>query len=371
MIHNSVKKLIYLWVGLSFLLYSHDMTQVQNLWTCPLMSCWSYFLVHASPPGLWALFYFILFYFISFVSSSGKWTAGPVCGITAQDPSGAGSQKRKQLSDNELLFCNQTISEGWVRKLGECRESHTDPHVPMHIGWTCLWVHAYTDGIIKSHVEPLLASGLRPAIFYTSDCQIIQSTLSQNKEKQAEYPIIDKHSRSSHNKIQRGVGEKNLRPSKNAILFLAGPLRGLCGALWQQRGSAVQTAHILELTPVNRAGGFTRARRSLPSSVPPQSHRTATVGTQEAHFEAPWPKDSQTSPPSIWLPSFSLLPGTWRDCGRSCFCCFWHFFKWCCWLECTYFLTVIVEGSLVCTCLFKRASLEAPSPSFSRIACFL
>lgn len=91
-----------------------------------------------------------------------------------------------------------------------------------------------------------------------------------------------------------GGGEKkNLRPSKNAILFLAGALRGLRGALWQRRGSAVQTAHILELTPVNRAGGFTRAHRSLPSSMPPQSRRTAAareqlaVETQEAHFGAP------------------------------------------------------------------------------------
>lgn len=50
--------------------------------------------------GLTASFFF--FFFL------GKLPAGPVCGITPQDPSRAGSQKRKQLSDNELLFCDQT-----------------------------------------------------------------------------------------------------------------------------------------------------------------------------------------------------------------------------------------------------------------------
>ena len=48
--------------------------------------------------GLMAFFFFF----------SGKLPAGPVCGITPQDPSRADSQKRKQLSDNELLFCDQT-----------------------------------------------------------------------------------------------------------------------------------------------------------------------------------------------------------------------------------------------------------------------
>lgn len=149
-------------------------------------------------------FLFFIFFFI--ISLSGKWPAGPVCGITAQDPSRAGSQKRKQLSDNKLLFCDQMsvfLMSGWGcwesvnnhTQIPTCPRIYT--YIHMHIGWTCLWAHTYTDGITKSHVEPLLASGLRPAIFYTSECQIIQCTLSQNKEKQTGYPAIDKHSRSS------------------------------------------------------------------------------------------------------------------------------------------------------------------------------
>lgn len=139
---------------------------------------------------------FILFYFFFL---SGKSPAGPMCGITAQDPSRAGSEKRKQLSDNKLLFCDQTIvflRSGWGS--WECVKNDTQiPTCPCIYIYVSLWSHTCTDGISKSHVEPLLASGSKPAIFYTSECQIIQCTQSQNQEKQTDYPAIDKHSRSS------------------------------------------------------------------------------------------------------------------------------------------------------------------------------
>lgn len=195
MTHNSVKNLIQLWVGSTLLLYSSEISQVQNLCTCTVMSCWSYFLVHA--PCSTARHVGPLFYFIFFLS--GKSPAGPMCGITAQDPSRAGSQKRKQLSDNKLLFCDQTIvflRSGWGS--WECVKNDTQiPTCPCIYIYVSLWSHTCTDGISKSHVEPLLASGSKPAIFYTSECQIIQCTQSQNQEKQTDYPAIDKHSRSS------------------------------------------------------------------------------------------------------------------------------------------------------------------------------
>lgn len=67
----------------------------------------------------WGVFLFSFFV-------SGKSPAGPVCGITPQDPSRAGSQKRKQLSDNELLCCDQTSAfarSGWGS--WECVKNHT------------------------------------------------------------------------------------------------------------------------------------------------------------------------------------------------------------------------------------------------------
>lgn len=92
----------------------------------------------------------------------------------------------------------------------------------------------------------------------------------------------------------------------------------------------------------------------------PQSRRTATVwaweelgvGTQEAHFKALRPKDSQTSSLSLWLPSFSLLPGTWRDCRRSSYGLFFFIFKMMASAANHHFLhpvSLVVAGSPVCT----------------------
>lgn len=72
-----------------------------------------------------------------------------------------------------------------------------------------------------------------------------------------------------------GEKEKNVRLSKNAGLFLERALKGLYSSLWQQHGFAMQTVHILRLTPVNWAGRLTQVRLSLESSMLPQSQMTA------------------------------------------------------------------------------------------------
>lgn len=125
----------------------------------------------------WAGFFFFL----------GKLPAGPVCGITPQDPSRAGSQKRKQLSDNELLFCDQTsafLRSEWGS--WECVKNHTHgytrSHVPIytHIVWLLVKVTHIRK--TKLQVEPLFASGLnlrKRGIFYTSFCQIPPTVRSQ------------------------------------------------------------------------------------------------------------------------------------------------------------------------------------------------
>lgn len=72
-----------------------------------------------------------------------------------------------------VLWPDECLSEEWIRKLGSVSRI-TDPHmhtpiyIYMHIVWTCLWAHICADGMTKSCVVPLLASGLSPEIFYTS-----------------------------------------------------------------------------------------------------------------------------------------------------------------------------------------------------------
>ncbi len=137
----------------------------------PLMLYWCYLLADLSALGSWPSFFFFFL--------SGKPPAGPVCGITPQDPSRAGSQKRKQLSDNELLFCDQTsaFSEEWIRKLGARQESHTRAHthsltcsIHTHIEAYLLISrsscgHTHKEATNKLQVEPLFLSGLNLQYF--------------------------------------------------------------------------------------------------------------------------------------------------------------------------------------------------------------
>ena len=207
---------------------------------------------------------------------AGKPPAGPVCGITPQDPSRAGSQKRKQLSDNELLFCDQTsafLRSGW----GSWERVKNHTHARLYTRCThtyCMHTCAYSEAL-HTHIKeatlttrwttyPIWTEPVKPAIIYTSQGHIFYTNCTeptQHKHNKIQSsPHTYKHPCvQCHLKILRGGGKgrkKNLRLSKNAFLFLVRALKGLYGSLWQQRGFAMQTAHILRLTLVNRAGSF-------------------------------------------------------------------------------------------------------------------
>lgn len=72
--------------------------------------------------------YFFVSLSLSFSLSPGKSPAGPVCGITPRDPSGTSSQKRKQLSNNELL-CFQRIGRRSWENIYMQNKSHTNRHI--------------------------------------------------------------------------------------------------------------------------------------------------------------------------------------------------------------------------------------------------
>lgn len=78
-----------------------------------------------------------------FLFFSGKSPAGPVCGITPKDPSKAGSQKRKQLSDNELLY----FPGEWMRKLDCVKNTHTLLLVIQfaYVTCTCLYPESHEN----------------------------------------------------------------------------------------------------------------------------------------------------------------------------------------------------------------------------------
>lgn len=123
--HDAITGLIQLWVGWSLFLCILDVKQVDTnqikklrrhvaFWSIDVLSLLFFWLMLQ----LWAFFFFCFL---------GHSPAGLVCGITPQDPSRAGSQKRKQLWDNEftVLWPDECLSEEWTRKLGACQESHT------------------------------------------------------------------------------------------------------------------------------------------------------------------------------------------------------------------------------------------------------
>lgn len=197
---------------------------------------------------------------------SGKSPAGPVCGITPQDPSRAGSQKRKQLSDNELLCCDQTSAfprSGWGS--WECVKNHT-----LTRSLSCSCTHVCMQMLASLHMERQ-KQNLEPNRFYYPD-ETFARVVSQHNINPVK--VKDKHPMFATTVQPWEEEEENLSLSQNAVLFLGTPLKGLRSSLWQQRGFAVQTTHILRLTPVNWAGGFTQVCLSLESSMLPQSHMT-------------------------------------------------------------------------------------------------
>lgn len=134
-----------------------------------------------------------LFFFVS-----GKSPAGLVCGITPQDPSRVASQKRKQLSDNELLCCDQTSAfarSGWGS--WECVKNHTLTRRPsccscahvwmqMLVNFTCeqnlkLKHFYYLDGTLAGVVSQHSINPLRLKI--NTPCSLIHYSPKKKKEK--------------------------------------------------------------------------------------------------------------------------------------------------------------------------------------------
>lgn len=101
----------------------------------------------------------------------------------------------------------------------------------------------------------------------------------------------------------RGGRAKHFRPSRNAILSLAGALRGLRGALWH---SSHPWADPCE-----------PSRRPHTSAPEPVGLNASSVPLRRAQ---PWrtfgpAAERRTNLPTSFI--CSLLPGTWRDCERS------------------------------------------------------
>ena len=132
---------------------------------------------------------------------AGKPPAGPVCGITPQDPSRAGSQKRKQLSDNELLFCDQTsafLRSGW----GSWERVKNHTHARLYTRCThtyCMHTCAYSEAL-HTHIKeatlttrwttyPIWTEPVKPAIIYTSQGHILYTNCTEPTQHK-------------HNKIQ-------------------------------------------------------------------------------------------------------------------------------------------------------------------------
>ena len=148
--HNWIKSPIQFWVHWSLVLCILDMKQVDTtnsrrrvLISGPVMLYWCYLLADVSALG--SLPFFL-----------GKLPAGPVCGITPQDPSRAGSQKRKQLSDNELLFCDQTsafLRSEWGS--WECVKNHTHGYTHSHVPTYThiVWIPAEVTHIRKTNYK--------------------------------------------------------------------------------------------------------------------------------------------------------------------------------------------------------------------------
>lgn len=112
-----------------------------------VMLFWCYLLANVSALGSWSFFF--LFFF------SGKPPAGPVCGITPQDPSRAGSQKRN--SCQTMNYCSVTRQVrfwGVDEEAGSTsRIAHTRSHTH---SLTCIYIHRFV--FILGHIHKLMRS---------------------------------------------------------------------------------------------------------------------------------------------------------------------------------------------------------------------
>lgn len=230
---------------------------------------WCYLLAGLSALGSWPSFLFSFFFFFCSFFSFRKTSSWPrVWNYTPGSKQGRLTEKKTAVRQwitvlwpDKCLFWGVDEEAGSASRITHTRSytlSHVQ-HIRTYCMHTCPWGHTHREATAKLEVEPLFLSG--PTI------------LSQHNINTTVFPTVYKHSCvQCYSKILKGEGEKNLRLSKNAVLFLVRALKGLYGSLWQQRGFAMQTAHILRLTPVNRAGSSAQPPQSLLQiSMLPQS----------------------------------------------------------------------------------------------------
>lgn len=191
----------------------------------------------------------------------------------------------------------------------------THAYIYMHFGWTCVWAHTCTHGITKSRVSPLLASGLSLAIFYTSQCQIIQCMLSQNEGKPTDCPRYrETFTFLATIRSRGGAGQKIQTFQKCHSFSGRGSERSARCPLAAARLCSANTSH-------PRADLCEPSRRLHTSTPEPAGLKASSVPLWRAQ---PWRTFGPVAEGRTTLPtsfSCSLPLGTLRDCGRSC--CAW------------------------------------------------
>lgn len=148
---NWIKSLLQLWVQSIFMYFGHE--TIWYKFEEPSVDFWIsdallvLFAGECVSTGLMVFFFSFFF--------SGKPPAGPVCGITPQDPSRAGSQKRN--SCQTMNYCSVTRQVrfwGVDEEAGSTsRIAHTRSHTH---SLTCIYIHRFV--FILGHIHKLMRS---------------------------------------------------------------------------------------------------------------------------------------------------------------------------------------------------------------------
>lgn len=216
----------------------------------PLMFYWCYLLADVSAMGSWPFFCF---------RKISSWPC--VWNYTPGSKQGRLSEKKTAVRQwITVLWPDKCLSEEWMRKLGVCQESHTHKQSLM-----CSCTHVCMQMPASLHMERQ-KQNLEPNHFYYLDGTLARVVSQHNITP---VKVKDKHPMFATTVQPWEEVEENLSLSQNAVLFLGTALKGLRSSLWQRCGFAVQTTHILRLTPVNWAGSFTQVCLSLESSMLP------------------------------------------------------------------------------------------------------